>query len=134
MAQEEALRTIGSLVADSSLAVFTGVPGQPGSASPNSGMQYRFAKVSGPSQLGLCTAATDVVAGVVQSKPQFAGQSTTLGIGGISMIAAGAAVTAGDLLAPDATGRAVTDNAHGKWQALTTVGAAGDLVRSLRVL
>lgn len=134
MAQEEALRTIGSLSADSSLAVFTGVPGQPGSASPNSGNHYRFTKVTGVNQVGLATAATDVVAGVLQSKPQYPGQAATIGIGGISMIAAGAAITAGQLLAPDGTGRAVHDDTHGKWQALTSVGAAGDLVRALRVL
>lgn len=133
MAQEEALRTI-SLAADSTLAVYTGVPGQPGSASPNSGNQYRFVKVNGTNQCTLCAANTDIVVGIVQSKPQYPGQAATVGIGGISMVAAGAAVTAGDLLAPDATGRAVTDNTHGKWQALTTVGAAGDLVRAVRVL
>lgn len=133
MAQEEALRTI-SLAADSSLAVFTGVPGQPGSASPNSGNQYRFAKVTGENQAGLCTAATDVVAGINQGKPQYPGQAAPIGIGGISMLTAGAAITAGQLVAPDGTGRGVNDAAHGKWQALTSVGAAGDLVRVLRVL
>lgn len=133
MATEEALRSI-TLTADSSLAVFTGVPGQPGSASPNSGKQYRFVKITGTRQAGLCTAATDIVCGINQGKPQNAGNGFQCGFSGVSKVTAGAAVSAGDLVAPDSTGRAVTDGTHGKWQALEPAAAAGDIISVFRVL
>lgn len=131
MAQEEALRSI-SLACDSSLAVFTGVPGTPGAASPNSGNQYRFAKVTGTNQAGRCSANTDLVAGILQDKPQVAGQAGAIGFSGVSMVVAGAAISAGSLVSSDSVGRAVTDATHGVWIALTTAGAAGDLIRVFR--
>lgn len=134
MAYDEALRSVGSLVADSSIAVYTGVPDQPGSASPNAGFQYRFIKVTGTQQLGLCTANTDVVAGIMQNKPQVVGQGVTCGFSGISRVIAGAAITAGELLAPDSVGRAVNDATHGKWIALAPAAAAGDVIPCFRVL
>lgn len=133
MAYDEALRTV-SLSADGSLAVFTGPPGVPGSASPNAGFQYRFTKVNGTNQVGLCTAATDVVAGIMQNKPQVSGQAATIGFSGISRVIAGAAISAGALVAPDSVGRAVTDSTHGKWQALQAAGGAGEVISVFRVL
>ena len=58
MAYDEAIRSI-SLDADSSIAVYTGVPGLPGSADPNGGKQYRFVKVTGAGTVGLATAAAN---------------------------------------------------------------------------
>jgi hypothetical protein len=107
MAYEESLKSI-SLNADSSLAVYTGVPGTPGSAEPNYGKQYTFVKVTGAHQVGLSTANTDNVVGVLQNKPQVEGQAATIGIFGVSNMIAGAAVAAGDKISSDATGRAVT--------------------------
>lgn len=133
MAYDEALRTV-SFSADSSLALFTGPPGVPGSAYPNSGNQYRFTKITGEDQVGRCSVNTDVVAGILQSKPQEAGQASTIGFSGISRIVTGGAVTAGDLLAPDAQGRGVTDNTHGKWQATQSAGGAGEIIPAFRVL
>lgn len=108
MAYEETLRTI-SLDADSSLAVYTGVPGQPGSASPNSGNIFRFVKVTGAHLCGKATAATnEVVVGVLNSKPQVNNMAATVAIAGVSNVEAGATVTAGDSIKVDSTGRGVT--------------------------
>src|SRR5690606_3819398 len=103
MAYEESLRSI-SLNADATLAVYTGVPGMPGSPSPNYGQQYRFVKVTGAHQVGLATAGSDVVVGVMQNKPQVAGQAATVSIHGVSMVMAGAALDAGDSVEADSTG------------------------------
>ena len=55
MAYEESLRSI-TLNADSSLGIYTGVPGQPGSPDPHGGKQYHFVKVTGVHQVGLADA------------------------------------------------------------------------------
>ena len=52
MAYEESLRSI-TLNADSSLGIYTGVPGQPGSPDPHGGGQYHFVIVTGVHQCGL---------------------------------------------------------------------------------
>ena len=74
-----------------------------------------------------------LVVGVLQNKPQNVGMAGTIGIFGVSNVLAGAAVTAGDLLAPDATGRAVTDNVHGKWLALASTTVVGSMIPALKV-
>ena len=128
MAYEESLRSI-SLNADATLAVYTGVPGIPGSANPNYGFQYRFVKVTGANQVGLATAEADTVVGVMQNKPQVAGQAATVAIHGVSMMMAGAAFDAGDAVVADAEGRAVagtTGEARGI--ALAAAGQANELV------
>lgn len=110
MSYEESLKSI-SLNADSSLAQYTGVPGLPGSPAVNYGKQYRFVKVTGLHQVGLCTAAGDAAVGVMQNKPQVIGQAATVGIFGVSNLMAGGAVEAGDFVTSDAEGRAVTGTA-----------------------
>ena len=65
MAYEESLRSI-TLNADSSLGIYTGVPGQPGSPDPHGGKQYHFVKVTGVHQVGLADATANVV-GVMSS-------------------------------------------------------------------
>lgn len=95
MAYEESLRSI-SLNADSSLAVYTGVPGQPGSTDPNYGQQYRFVKVTGVHQVGLLTGPLEIAVGVMQNKPQVTDQAATVAIRGVTNMMAGAAITAGD--------------------------------------
>lgn len=108
MAFEEGLRSI-SLNADSTLAVYTSVPGQPGSADPNGGKQYRFVKVTGASQVGLADAtANEIVVGVLQNKPQYTGQSATVAIRGVSKVQAGGNVNAGQAVkVKTTTGEAV---------------------------
>lgn len=111
MAFEESLRSV-SLLADASLAGYTGVPGLPGSASPNDGEAlFRFVKITGKRTVGLATTkATDVAIGVCQSKPQVTGQAATIGIRGITMLVvdAGAVdIAPGDPLTCDASGRGI---------------------------
>jgi len=132
MAFEENIYSL-SLAADASIAVYTGVPGQPGSAQPNSGFQYRFVKVTGKTQVGLCTAAADKAIGVLQSKPQMAGQAATVGIWGVSFVQAGGAVNPGDLVTADAKGQGVkaTDAATSRGVALTSAAKEGELISVL---
>lgn len=107
MAYEESLRSI-TLNADDSLAVWTGVPGAQGSPSPHYGKQYRFVKLTGGRTAGLATSASDIIFGVLQSKPQVEGQEATIGIRGISNIMSGAGgLSPMDLVKPDSEGRAV---------------------------
>lgn len=131
MSYEESLRSV-SLNADSSLAVYTGVPNTPGAATPNYGFQYRFVKITGAHQVGLATTkATDISVGVMQNKPQVTGQAATVAIRGISNLMAGAAIAAGAAVTCDSTGRAITgtpgtDKCYGI--ALAAATAANTLV------
>ena len=107
MAYEESIRSI-TLNADATLAGYTGVPGLPGSADPNSGKQYRFVKVTGAHECGLATgAAGELVIGVLQNKPQVTGAAATVAIRGVSMVEVGGSVNAGDPVKVDADGQAV---------------------------
>lgn len=107
MAYEEGLRSI-TLVADSTLAAYTGVPGQPGSPSPHGANQYCFVRVTGAKQVGLADESTPTV-GVLQNKPQTNGSAATVAIRGVSKCVAGGAVNAGDSVKVNAAdGKAVT--------------------------
>jgi hypothetical protein len=111
MAYDEAIRNI-TLTADTSLSGYTGVPGTPGSADPNYGKaQYRFVKITGAKQCGLATAAADTVVGVVQNKPQVAGQAATVAIRGVTQVLTGGSFNPGDKIDTDATGRAIVAGA-----------------------
>lgn len=131
MAYEESLRSV-SLLADSSLAVYTGVPLLAGSPDPNYGHQYTFVKITGVGTVGLATTkASDLAIGVMQNKPQATGAAATVAIRGFSKVMAGAAITAGAAVTCDSTGRAITgtpgtDKIYGV--AVTTVTAANTLV------
>ena len=133
MAYDEAIRSI-SLDADSSVAVYTGVPGLPGSADPNGGKQYHFVKVTGAGTVGLAdTTANELPIGVLQNKPQYAGQAATVAIRGVSRAKAGAAVTAGSAVKLDASGRVVdatlpTDAAIVVGVALAASSAADEII------
>lgn len=128
MAYEENLKSI-SYDADASIGIYTGVPGQPGSAVPNSGMMFRAVKLTGKNQVGLAVAGTDTVFGVLQNKPQKPGQAATIGYDGVSWCMAGAAVAVGDRVVPDATGRLVPVGATavpaGSRQLVAVTPAAG---------
>ena len=131
MAYNEALSNI-SLAADASIGIYTGVPGLPGSAAPNSGKQYRFLKITGKSQVGLSTAAADRTIGVLQNKPQTPGSAATVGLRGITLLTAGAVVSAGDSVVSDAEGRAIkATSGNGNGVALTASAKAGELISVL---
>lgn len=130
MAYEESLRSI-TLNADSSLAVYTGPPGTPGAPNPHGGKQYHFVKVTGVHQCGIAD-ADDVVIGVLQNKPQNAGNAATVGIRGVSKVVCDAAITAGTNVKVSADGQAAAAGAGPTvGVALTTTANAGELVSVL---
>lgn len=131
MAYEENVKSY-SANADATLGIYTGPPGGLGSAVPNSGRQFRFVKVTGVNQVGLATATVDIV-GVLQNKPQVPGQAATVANQGITLVEAGAAVSAGQLLGADSNGRAIPEASTGKLRALTTAGGSGELVSAVFV-
>ncbi len=107
MSYEESLKSI-SLDADDTIGIYTGVPGLPGSADPNYGMQYHFLEITGPHQVGLYAGGKCI--GVLQNKPQKPGAASTVGFHGVSnvMVGQGTVIAAGDLIAADpATGLAI---------------------------
>ena len=134
MALAQNLESI-TLEADSSVAVYTGPPGLPGSPSPHYGHQYTFVKVTGANTCGLAvTKATDRVVGVLQNKPQATGDACTVAVHGVSVVQAGDAITAAGPVAFDTTGRAIPYTGSGDQLvgiALSTVAAANQLVTVL---
>jgi hypothetical protein len=134
MAVEQNLESI-TLVADSSIGIYTGVPLQPGSPDPHYGKQYCFVKVTGAMTAGLAvTKATDVVVGVLQNKPQGTGHAATVAVHGVSMVQSGEDIAAGDSVAFDTTGRAITYTGTGDQLvgvALTGCAAQNQLVSVL---
>ena len=134
MSYDEALKTI-SLDADASLGIYTGTPGQPGSAVPNYGKMYHLVKVTGSHQCGLSTAAGDVTVGVLQNKPQKPGAACTVGIDGVTNVIAGGVIPAGASLVADANGAAVaqgaTPSGGKKLIALKPAAGAGELIPAL---
>lgn len=129
MAYEETLRSV-TMDADSSIAVYTGAPGTPGSTAPNWGYQFRFVKITGANQAGL--AVDGVTDGVLQNKPQTLGDAATVATHGISMVQSGAALAAGVTVGVDSTGRAIasaTGNNVGK--TVTSTAGANQLVAVL---
>lgn len=130
MAYEESLRSI-TLNADSSLGIYTGVPGQPGSPDPHGGKQYHFVKVTGVHQVGLAD-ATNAVVGVLQNKPQGTGQAATVGYHGVSKVVSDVAITAGDKIQVSADGQAAKTGAGPVVGiALSTTANPGELVNVL---
>lgn len=109
MAYEESLKSI-TLDADASIALYTGVPNQPGSASPNIGHQYKFVKVTGRHQAGLASAGGQAI-GVLQNKPQVLGQAATVGIFGVSVARSGGEIAAGAQVEVDGSGRGIAHDA-----------------------
>ena len=127
MAYEESLRSI-SLNADATVGIYTGVPGQPGSAAPNGGQQYHFVKVTGVHQVGLADATTAIV-GVLQNKPQGPGQAATVGFHGVSKVVSDVPITAGAAIKSSAVGQAaITGTGPVVGIALSTSANAGELV------
>lgn len=124
MSYEEGLKSI-SLDADATIGIYTGVPGQPGSAVPNGAKQYCALKMTGKHQAGLATAAADDFIGVLQNKPQRPGAAATVGIAGVTNVLAGAAFAVGVFLVPDAQGRLIAAGAGVKSRLMAQAPASG---------
>ena len=108
MAYNENISTI-SLKADSSIAVYTGVPGLPGSADPNGGFQYRFVKVTGADTVGLADGSgNEIPVGVLQNKPQVVNAAATVAFAGVTLVELGDSVNAGDGVQNDSDGKGVS--------------------------
>jgi hypothetical protein len=108
MAYDESIRSI-TLDADSSLNVYTGVSGLPGSPADHGGHQYEFVKITGARTCGLATAAAnEVVVGVLQNKPQYLGNACSVAVSGVSQVRVGSGgLTAGAAVKVDSAGRGV---------------------------
>lgn len=134
MAFDESIRSI-TLDADASLALYTGVPGLPGSTNPNGGNQYKAVKVTGVHAVGLPSAVTDAAVGILQNKPQVTGAAATVAIRGVSKVYASKAITAGSAVYITATGQATDSTSSGTATrlgvAVSTVTAAGQLLAVL---
>lgn len=123
---EETLVNI-SLDAHADLAVDTSPPVADG-VNP-AGNQYRVVFASGEHECNLFdTTAGQVPLGVLQSKPQVEGQACTVAIHGVSMVEAGAAITAGDVVEPDAEGKVIPTSAGVEIGVALHGAADGELV------
>lgn len=78
----------------------------PSGADFTAGAQFRFCDVSATGK-AVNPAAGGSVIGVRQTRPRL-NEATTIVHSGVSIVESGAAVTAGDLVATDSTGRVVT--------------------------
>ena len=133
MAYEEKIVAI-TLEAGSGLAVYTGVPGQPGSADPNGGNQYRFVEIATDGVRPASGAGESFVIGVLQNKPQFLGSAATVAIAGVSKVEAGENISAGDKVAAGSGGKAEAVNitsANSITGYALTAGSAGEIISVL---
>lgn len=90
-----------------------------------SAKQYRFMNVNSSGKLILATAGGRVV-GVLQNDPDAADEPGSLQIAGVSMVMAGGSVTAGDAVASDANGEAVTASGADNIAGIALTTAADD--------
>lgn len=105
MSYNDSIRSV-SFEADTSIDLKTGVSGL--GETPNSGFQYRFVKITGAKTVGLQTADDNgYTVGVLQNKPQIVGAAATVAIRGISMVEAGAPISAGALVCAGTGGAAI---------------------------
>lgn len=122
-----------TLTADSSIAVDTQPPytgnTPPAGASAAAGFQYRFVRLTGDHTVGLYTNTNgEIPVGVLQNKPQVVDMAATVAIAGISLVEAGGAVTAGAVVGPDDTGRAVVGGTGSPAGVAIIGGAEGELI------
>jgi hypothetical protein len=135
MSYDENLRSM-TLDADATVGIYTGVPGQPGSAVPNNGFQYCGVKMTGARQCGLAVAAGDILIGVLQNKPQRPGAAAQVGYEGVTNVIAGAAFSAGVELVVNATGKFIAGASTGNGRKLISQKAAtvaGEMVPAVFV-
>lgn len=92
MAWEEILESIGSLTAAADLSA--------------AGNQHKAVKMAGDGTVGLASAGSDLVIGVLQNKPAL-GAAAAVAVKGVTKLRLGASVTFGQRLVADANGCAV---------------------------
>ena len=103
-------------------------------AGPNGSGQFLLMKISGSGTVTVTAASTDITIGVLQNDPA-SGFGAEVAVGGVSKVVSGAAVTAGALLMPDTSGRAITltGTNPSAGVALTTSTAANQIISMLVV-
>lgn len=92
--------------------------------------QYRFIKANSEGGCEYATKASDPIVGVAYTAVEAA-QPLSIVNDGIVMVEASAAIEAGAMVSPAANGMAVTDSSTGKFVALTSSTAAGQLISVL---
>lgn len=114
-----------TLTADASIAEDTSPP----YTGTGAGLQYRFVRLTGDHTAGLYTNTNgEIPVGVLQNKPQVVDMAATVAVSGISLVEAGGTVTAGDVITPDATGRATTGGTGSPAGVAIYGGAVGELI------
>jgi hypothetical protein len=102
-----------------------------------SGKQYYCMKISAARTVDVCSAATDVPAGVLQNKPAAANRAAVIRTHGSTKISANASLTAGNLIGTSSDGQAdaktvgtdTTEYVLGI--VVDSPGAAGDIVEAI---
>lgn len=77
-------------------------------AADQSAKQYYIAKISAADTVAVCAAATDVACGVILEGGDASTTRTHVGMLGVFKVRAGAAITVGARITPDADGEAIT--------------------------
>lgn len=104
-------------------------------AADLSAIQYHFVRLSAANKTNLASqAANSATLGVLLNKPK-SGEFASIGYFGEGKITAGAAITAGDVLTTNGSGRAAVVTS-GSLQmacarALETAGADGDIIKAV---
>lgn len=134
MAYNEKVLAI-TLEADSSLALYTGPPGLPGSTDPNYGFLFRFVKVTSAHHCGLATAAAnEIPIGILFNKPQHLDNAAEVAIFGVVQLLCGTGgLAAGQPVKSDSAGKGVaaTMDTDPVYAVTILPGAAGGLATVL---
>lgn len=71
-------------------------------------VQFKFVKLSADNTVVLCAATTDIAIGVLQAPVKATGDPVDVTVAGETMVQAGASITAGQPIGPNASGQAQT--------------------------
>lgn len=95
--------------------------------------QFKAVDVNSSGNIVLASAAGQRVIGVLQNKPNAAGQSAGVAVSGVTKMIASAAITAGALVTTTNAGLAVTAATTNfiLGRAMTAAGAANDVIEVL---
>lgn len=98
-------------------------------AADLSGAQYTVVRLSGANQVNLATSPRSNMSahrpvGILQNKPDAAGKGAAVRAYGRSVMVAGAAISAGDEVTYNSSGRGITANTVGEFSIGTAVTAA----------
>ena len=99
------------------------------SETDNTASQYHICEQGATAgEVDICNGAGDVPTGVFQNAPDT-DQAARVATAGVTQVIAGAAVSVGNLVGTNASGRAILKSSDGDWiigQALTAASANGE--------